>query len=162
MFLYRFVPRRHRMQTFVHAITCEQPFGFLSILAGLMDLTYRLPDLIFVYFRRHIDLEFSWSNMEFAISAKNGPIVTKQKANILIEIYASDATIGFDLGLALDLEFSRSNMEFAISQPTMARLPRNETQTYRLNSMPQMWPWDLILVMTLTLNFQREIEFAIS
>ena len=43
-------------------------------------------------------------------------------------------TIGFDLGHDLDLEFSRSNIEFAISQPKMARLPRNEKQTYRLNS----------------------------
>ena len=49
-------------------------------------------------------------------------------------------TIGFDLGHDLDLEFSRSNIEFAISQPKMVRLPRNEKQTYRLNSRPQMWP----------------------
>ena len=46
----------------------------------------------------------------------------------------------FDLGHDLDLEFSRSNIEFAISQPKMVRLPRNEKQTYWLNSRPQMWP----------------------
>ena len=40
----------------------------------------------------------------------------------------------FDLCHDLDLEFSRSNIEFAISQPKMVRLPRNEKQTYRLNS----------------------------
>ena len=49
-------------------------------------------------------------------------------------------TIGFDLGHDLDLEFSRSNMEFPISQPKVVWLPRNEKQTYRLNSRPQMWP----------------------
>ena len=49
-------------------------------------------------------------------------------------------TIGFDFGHDLDLQFSRSNIEFAISQPKMVRLPRNEKQTYRLNSRPQMWP----------------------
>ena len=49
-------------------------------------------------------------------------------------------TIGFDLGHDLDLEFSRSNMEFPISQPKVVRLLRNEKQTYRLNSRPQMWP----------------------
>ena len=49
-------------------------------------------------------------------------------------------TIRFDLGRDLDLEFSRSNIEFAISRPKMVRLPRNEKQTYRLNSRPQMWP----------------------
>ena len=64
MFLYRFVrhrlksPRytrgdfmflcrrrwRHRPQIFVHAITFENFFGFLSCLAQLLALTYRLPD----------------------------------------------------------------------------------------------------------------------
>ena len=36
----------------------------------------------------------------------------------------------------------------------MVRLLRNEKQTYPLNSRPQMWPSDLTLAMTLTLNFQ--------
>ena len=66
-------------------------------------------------------------------------------------------TIGFDLDRDLDLDFSRSNMVFAISQPKMIRLPRNERQTYRLNSKAQMWPSGLTLAMTLTLNFQGQI-----
>ena len=60
-----------------------------------------------------------------------------------------------DFGRDLDLEFSRSNMEFAISQPEMVWLPRNEKQTYRLNSSPQMWPSGLTMAMTL--NFQGQI-----
>ena len=64
-------------------------------------------------------------------------------------------TIGFDLGHDLDLEFSRSNIEFAISQPKVVRLPRNEKQTYRLNSTPQMWPMGLTLTITLTFEFCR-------
>ena len=113
MFLYRFVRRRRRRrrpQILVHAITFEQLFGFLSFLAQLLALTCRLPDYILVDFRRD-----------------------------------------------LDLDFSRSNMEFAISQPKMVRLPRNEKQTYRLNSRAQMWPSGLTLAMTLTLNFQGQI-----
>ena len=51
------------------------------------------------------------------ILAINGPIATKRKANISIERYASNVTIGFDLHL--DLEFSRSNMEFVIFHPKM-------------------------------------------
>ena len=39
----------------------------------------------------------------------------------------------------------------------MVRLPRNEKQTHQLNSRPQMWPPNLILAMTLTLNFQGQI-----
>ena len=79
------------------------------------------------------------------ISAKNGRIATKQKANISIEPYGSNETIGFDLDHDLDLNFSRWNIEFAISQPKMVRLPRNEKQTYRLNSRAQMWPSGLTL-----------------
>ena len=97
------------------------------------------------------------------ISAKNGPIAAKRKANIAIELWGSNVTSGFDLGHDLDLEFSRSNIEFAISQPKMVRLPRNKKQTYQLNSGAQMWPVGLSLAMTLTLNFSRSnIEFAIS
>ena len=95
MFLYRFVRRlrrrRRRPQILVHAITFEQLFGFLSFCAQLLALTCRLPDYISVDFRRD-----------------------------------------------LDLDFSRSNMEFAISQLKMVQLPRNEKQTYRLNSRAQM------------------------
>ena len=50
------------------------------------------------------------------ISAKNSPIATKPKANISIELKASNVIMGFDFGHDLDLEFSRSNMNFAISQ----------------------------------------------
>ena len=39
----------------------------------------------------------------------------------------------------------------------MVRLPRNEKQTYRLNSRAQMWPSGLTLAVTLTLNFQGQI-----
>ena len=35
--------------------------------------------------------------MDFAISRKNGPIATKQKANISTELLASNVTIKFDL-----------------------------------------------------------------
>ena len=57
----------------------------------------------------------------YYILAKNGPIAMKQKANISIELYASNVTIGIDLGHDLDLEFSRSNMKFTISWPKMVR-----------------------------------------
>ena len=42
------------------------------------------------------------------ISAKNGAIATKQKANISIDLKTSNVTIRFDLSHDLDLEFSRS------------------------------------------------------
>ena len=72
-------------------------------------------------------------------------------------------TIGFDLGHDLDLEFSRSNIEFAIFQPKMVRLPRNETQTYRLNSKASNATIGFDLGHDLDLEFSRSNkEFAIS
>ena len=92
------------------------------------------------------------------ISAKNGVIATKRKANISNDLKTSNVTIRFNLGHYLDLEFSRLNMELAILYlPKMVRLPRNEKLIYWLNSMPQMWPSDLTLAVTLTLNFQGQI-----
>ena len=77
------------------------------------------------------------------------------KANISIDLKASNVTIGFDFGHDLDLEFSRSYMEIPISLPKMAWFPRNEKQTYRLNCRPQIWPMGLTLAMTLTFEFSR-------
>ena len=72
------------------------------------------------------------------ISAKNGPIATKRKASISIDLKASNLTISF--GLGHDLDFFRSNMQFLISQARMFRLPWNEKQTCWLKFGPQMWP----------------------
>ena len=44
MFLYRFVRCRRWLQILVREMTFEQLFGFLSFLARLLALTYRLPD----------------------------------------------------------------------------------------------------------------------
>ena len=57
-----------RPQTIVHMIAFEQLFGFLSFLTRLLALTNRLPDKILVDFCHDLDLEFSRSDMEFAIS----------------------------------------------------------------------------------------------
>ena len=109
-------------------------------------------------FGHDFDLEFFKVKYRICcISAKNGPIATKWKANISIEFKVTNVTIRFDLGHDLDLDFSRSYMEFAISQPKMVRLPRNRKQLYQLNSRPQMWPSGLTMTMTLTLNSQGHI-----
>ena len=190
MFLYRFVRRRRRPQILVHAITFEELFGFLSFLARLLALTYRLTDLILVVtltlnFQGQISnwlyLSQKWSDchetkskhIDWAlgfkcdhrvwpwpwhwpwifkvkcrigyISAKNGAIATKQKANISIDLTTSNMTIGFDLGHDLDLEFSRSNAELAISLPKMVWLPQTKSKhinwTLCLKCDRQIWPW---------------------
>ena len=47
--------------------------------------------------------------------------------------------------------------EICYNSTKTVRLLRNEKQLYRLNCKPQMWPSDLTLTMTLTLNFQGQI-----
>ena len=61
--------------------------------------------------------------------------------------------IRFYLYHHLDLEFWRANIESAISEPKVVRLPRNEAQTYRLISRPQMWSMGLTFTKTLTFWF---------
>ena len=83
--------------------------------------------------------------------------VRRRRPQILVHAITFEQLFGFLSFLARlsALEFSRSNMEFAISQPKVVRLPRNEKQTYRLNSRPQMWPTGLTLTITLTFEFCR-------
>ena len=50
MFLYQFLRRHCQLHTLVYLKTSKQLFGFLSLLAGYMALTYRLPDLDFAWF----------------------------------------------------------------------------------------------------------------
>ena len=95
-------------------------------------------------------------------SAKNGPIATKQVANISIELQASNKAIRCDLDHDLDLEFSRSNMEFPISQTKVVWMPRNEKQTFWLNSKASNVAIRFDLGRDLDLGFSRwNMEFHI-
>ena len=60
------------------------------------------------------------------ISAKSGPIATKRKANILIEIQASNVTNGFDLDHSLDLWILKVKHD--------------------LHLWPHTWPWPWIFM----------------
>ena len=118
MFLYRFVRRRRRRrrrsrrrrrrrpQILVHAITFEQLFGFLSFLAQLLALTCRLPDYILVDFRRDLDLDFSRSNMEFAISQpKMVRLPRNEKQIYRLNSRAHMWSSGLTLAMTLTLNF---------------------------------------------------------
>ena len=61
-------------------------------------------------------------------------------------------TIGFDLGYDLDLEYG-----ICCISAQNGLIAAKQKEAYQLNSMPQMWPSDFTLAMTLTLNFQGEI-----
>ena len=106
MFLYRFVRRHRRPQLLVHAITFEQLLGFLSFLAQLLALTCRLPDYILVDFRRDLDLDFSRSNMEFAISQpKMVQLPRNEKQTYRSNSGAQMCSSGLTLAMTLTLNF---------------------------------------------------------
>ena len=152
---------RHRPQTFVHAITFEQLFGFLSFFANCWF--WPIDYLIWVWsiFVVTLTLNFQGQIRNLLYPSQNDPIATKLNANVSIELKASNVTIGCDLGR--DLGFSGSIMEFSLSQPQMVRLPLNEEETYRFKFRPQIWPSSLTLAVTLTVIFLRsDTEFAIS
>ena len=73
-----------------------------------------------------LTLNFTGQMWNLLYLSQKFPIAKKQKANISIELYASNVTIGFDLGHDLDYKFSRANLAFAVSQPKMISLPQNE------------------------------------
>ena len=118
MFLYRFVRRRRRRhrrrrrrrrrrpQILVHAITFEQLFGFLSFLARLLALTYRLTDQILGDFRRDLDLEFSRSNIKLAISQpKKVRLPRNEKQTHRLNCRLQMGPSGLTLALTLTLNF---------------------------------------------------------
>ena len=72
--------------------------------------------------------------------SQNGPIATRQKANISIKIWASNGTTGFDLGHDFELEFSMSNVEMAVSALEWSDYHETKSKHW-LNSRPQLWPW---------------------
>ena len=104
-----------------------------------------------------LDLEFSRSNVEFAISQPKMvrlPRNEKQTYQLIsrAQIWPSVLT----LAMTLTLNFQGQIWNFLyISQPKVVRLPRNEKQTYRLNSRPPMWPMGLTLTITLTFELWR-------
>ena len=159
--LYVFVPVRMLPPPPPAADSCSRDNFLTTFWISFIFCTIVGPDLYITWLHFGRFSSWPWPSIFKVkykicyISAKNGPIAMKRKANISIELKASNVTMGFDLGHDLDLGVSRSNMEFAISQPKMVRLSRNEKQTHRLNSRPQMWPMGLTLTMTSTFEFWR-------
>ena len=72
------------------------------------------------------------------ISAKSGPIATKRKANISIELQASNVTIGFDLDHNLDLWNLKVKCD--------------------LDLWPHTWPWPWIFMVKFWNNCISEWE----
>ena len=146
MFLYRFVHRRRRPQILVHAITFEQLFGFLSFLAWLLALTYRLTDYILVDFRRDLDLEFSRSNSEFATSQ---PIMVRlprnekqtHRLNSRLQMWPSGLTLV--MTLTLNFQGQISNWLYLSQKWSDCHETKSKHIDWSqdLKCDHQVWPW---------------------
>ena len=147
MFLYRFVCRRRRRpQILVHAITFEQLFGFLSFLAWLLALTYRLTDQILVDFRRDLDLEFSRSNSELATSQ---PIMVRlprnekqtHRLNSRLQMWPSGLTLV--MTLTLNFQGQISNWLYLSQKWSDCHETKSKHIDWSqdLKCDHQVWPW---------------------
>ena len=81
-------------------------------------------------------------------SSKNGLIAMKQKANISIEIYASNVTIGFDLAMTLTFNFQVQIWDllyFSQSDLIAMKARKNKcihwTQGPKCDHQIWLWPW---------------------
>ena len=107
--------------------------GFLLFLAGLMALTCRLPVSILVDFRRDLDLEFSMSNMEFAISQlKMVRLPRSNKQNDQLNFRYKIWVSGLTLVMTLTVTFQGKIWNLLY----LKQLSRNGKWTNRLNTRP--------------------------
>ena len=86
------------------------------------------------------------------ISAKNGPIATKQKANTSIELLASN---DLTLAVTLTLNFQGEIWIFIYLNQNWPDCHETKSKHIDLNSRPQIWPMGLTLAMTLIFEFWR-------
>ena len=140
MFWYRFV--RH----LVHTIIFNNFLDFFHFLARLLALTYRLTDKILVDFRRDLDLEFSSSNIELAISQPKMvrlPRNEKQihQLNSRLQMWPS----GLTLAMTFTLNFQGQIWNWLYLSQKWCDW--HETKTKHINGSQDLkcdhrvWPW---------------------
>ena len=145
MFLYRFV-RRRRPQILVHAITFEQLFRFLSFLAQLLALAYRLTDYILVHFRRDLDLEFSRSNIELAISQpKMVQLPRNKKQTHRLNSRLQMWPLGLTLAMTLTLYFQGQILNWLYLSQKWSNCQETKSKhidwTLGFKCDHWVWPW---------------------
>ena len=150
MFLYRFV-RRHcrrrcRPQILLHTITFEQLFWFLSFLARLLALTCRLLDSILGNLDLNLDLDFSRSNMEFAISQpKMVRLPPNEKQTYWLNSRAQTWLSGLTLAMTLTFNFQGQiwNLLYLSQKWSDCHKPKSKhiDWTPGLKCDQWVWPW---------------------
>ena len=111
-----------------------------------------------VDFRRDLDLEFSRSNMEFYISAKNGPIAWNKKQTHRLNSRPQMWPLSLTLAMTLTLNFQGQIWN-------LLYLSQKWCDCHKTKSKHIYWSQDLkydhwvTLAMALTLNFQGQIWY---
>ena len=172
MFLHRFVRCRRLTQILVHSITFERRFRFLFFLARLLALTYRLPDSMLVDYRRDLDLEFSRSNMEFAISQPKMVRLPRNEKQIywlksMPQMWPSGLTLAMTLTLYIQsqiwnlLYLSQKWPDYYEAESKHIDWTQGLKCDHQIwpwpwpwpvNFQGQMWPWPLTTHMALTVD----------
>ena len=144
MFLYRFV---HGCRSWPHILVHTRQLlniflDYLNFWTNCWPWPINYWIKFWFIFVLTLTLNFQGQMWNSLYLRQYGLIALKQKANISIELKASNVTIGFHIGHNLDLE----NMEFVISQPKMVHLPRNKNQIMLIASWAfkcdhQVWLW---------------------
>ena len=107
------------------------------------------------HFGNDLDLEFSRSNVEFAISQpKMIRLPWNKKQTYWLNSRHLMWPFGLNLAMTLTLSCQGQLCNLLYLSQKWCNCPQNEKRTYRLDTRPQMQPSILTLVMTLTLIFK--------
>ena len=139
MFLYWFVRHRRQPPSLVHAITSEQLFRFISFLAGLMDLTCRLPIRFWLIFVVTLTLNFQGQIWNLLYLGQKWSNCHETKSKHI------DWTLSFKSDWPWPWPWPWIfKVQFAISRPKMFWLARNKKHidwTLSLKCDHWIWPW---------------------
>ena len=143
----------------------------------MLALTYTLPDYILVDFRHDLDLQFSRSNIKFAISQpKMVRLPWNEKQTYRLNSRPQIWPWGLTLAMTLTLEFQGQIWNLLYLSQKWSDC--HETKSKHIDWTPglkcdqwvwpwpwprplnfegQMWPWPFTTHMTLTMDFNGQI-----
>ena len=139
-------------------------FQISFILAGLMALTYRLPDKILFAFHLDFDLELSRSSMEFVISYKAKMVQLPQNKKQTCQLKSSPKMSPSDLTMAMTLTLNFQGQILNLLYVSQKWPDCHETKNKHIY-WPQGLKWNIMFHLdhNLELEFSRSsMEIAIS
>ena len=115
----------------------------MAIVVLLRTYVFNLPyDYLLLYTASIlIVIHLIWFDFDFDL------IWNEKQTYLSIEPWASNVTISLPLAITLTLNFQTQLYILFYISDKMARLPRNEKQTYRLNARPQIFAYNQFYIL---------------